>query len=348
MKRLFLPVVLLVLSFSIAKSQSPAAAATTPVGFNTLVIPGKTTSDKAFKTISLNMMRPVVFQSKISMVSVANGQTTLTFSGSNFSDTQFIGAGNTHFLELRNGAEAGLLSDVVSNSASSVTVADDLSSAIVAGQTIAAIRPDWTFATAFGASNPFGFKSATTASQADVIQLLNPVTGSLVSYFFHATNQRWQTGGTSANDVSISPDAGLLVERKLPDPISVKLVGDVKTGPTGLFVEGGAGIHSSLVANPYPLDSKIFAESNLYTGNPQTGVFAAATASSADTASVLDPATGALTNYFYSSSNNRWQKGGVSASNDVIPSGAAVMITRKGGRAAFVWFAPQPPMNLQP
>ena len=339
----------------IATAQTTVA--TDPVGFTTLSVAAKPANSRGFTLLSLNMTRPVVFQGLVPSggVSTSNGQTTLTFPANTFTANQFNGAGNGHYIEIANGPAAGRLSDIVATSSSagssSITLADDISAAVTAGTSTIKIRPNWTFATAFGANNSAGFKGAGSSSQADVIQLVDPATNVARTYFYSTTNNRWQEGFRDATNDEIPIDSGLKIERKETSPVSFTLAGAVKLGPTGLFVQGGAvPQNSTIVPNPYPMASVTLANSNLFTGDPATGVRGAGSASQADTVNVLNPATGLYTTYFYSTTNNRWQNGFQDASNVTLPEGAAVIINRKSTSTtqnpSFIWYAPQPAMNL--
>lgn len=323
-------------------------ATTDPVGFVTLTVAGKPTGIRGFTYLSLSMARTSVFSAQVPVGGVAtvSGVTVLTFPAGIFTANQFSGAGNSHYLEITGGSFAGHISDITSNSSTQITLADDISTAITEGSTTVRVRPNWTFATAFGANNSAGFQGGTSSSTADVIEILNPKTGVSSKYFYSTTNNRWQTGFTDATNAPIPPDAGLRIERKGTASVSFKLVGDVKLGPTGLLVEGGSSTGNyNLIPNPYPLASKTLANSGLYTGNPNTGLVGGSSSSSADTLALFNPATGTSINYFFSTTNNRWQTGFTDASNVTIPEGSAVMVTRKNARPSFVWYVPQPTMN---
>lgn len=338
-------------------STAQTTVATDPVGFTTLTVAAKPANSRGFTLLSLNMTRPAAFQGLVPAggVSTSNGQTTITFPPNTFTANQFNGTANGHHVEIANGTGAGRLSDVTatsnSGSGSSVTVADDISNSLTAGSSTIKIRPNWTFATAFGANNSAGFQGAASASQADVIQLVDPATNVARTYFYSTTNSRWQEGFRDATHDEIPMDGGLKIERKQTSAVSFTLAGAVKLGPTGLFVQGGAvPQNSTIVPNPYPMASVTLATSNLYTGDPATGVRGGASASQADTVNVLNPATGVYTTYFYSTSNNRWQHGFQDASNAALPEGAAVIINRKSSSTnqypSFIWYVPQPAMNL--
>ncbi len=334
-------------AFNLSNAQT---VATDPVGFTTLTVNAKPASIRGFTLLSLDLTRLPVFQGLIPAAGVStNGsnQTVLTFPSATFTSGAF---NNTHYIEVTNGTIAGRLSDIVSNTDSAITLADNISASLTAGTSTIKVRPMWTMATVFGANNSAGLLGGPTSSSADIVQVFDPRTGLSTLYFYSTINNRWQAGATDATNAVIPPDVALRVERKAATPVSFNLVGGVKLGPTGLYVQGGnnAGNPQNInyLPNPYPLASVTLANSNLYTGNPATGVLGAATSSQADTVSVYDSATGLSTIYFYSTLNNRWQTGASDASNVTLPDTAAVTIKRKNTNGSFIWYVPQPTMNL--
>ncbi len=332
-----------------------ATATTDPVGFTTLTVAAKPASARGFTYLSLNMARPSVFRGLVPAptaqnpgygVATVNGVTVLTFPAATFTSGGFTTAANPGYVEIKNGTANGLISQITANTDSTITLADNITSAITAGTTTFLVRPNWTFASAFGATNSAGFTGSFSPTNADIIQIIDPTTSVATSYYYNNSANKWQTGATDATNTVIPPKAGLSIERKATTPLSFNIVGEVPLGPTGILVTGGASFNYNLVPNPYPLPSVTLANSGLYTGNAATGVVGSFSPTAADTVSLLDSATGVATNYYYNTTNNKWQNGSIDASNVVIPNGASVLVTRKNNRSSFVWYFPQPAMNL--
>ena len=331
--------------------------ATNPVGFTTLTATGGSTSAPGFTFTCLNMVRPAVYRSAIPSLgsSSSTGATVLIFPANTFTDGQFEGATNSCYVELTNGSATGLIANVTAtkaadstqNGGSTITLDQNINAVITSGATTFLVRPHWTFGTAFGASNSAGFQGDVSATNADVIQIINPSTSVGKSYYYNTTNNHWQNGFTDSTNVIIPPYSGIYVQRKVASALSFAIVGEVKLGTTGIGVVGGSSSgNSNLVPNPYPLPSVALAASNLYTGNANTGFVGDVSATNADNLGIFDSSTGKLTNYYYNTTNSRWQNGFTDASSVVIPSGASVLITRKNARPTFVWYVPQPSMNL--
>ena len=331
--------------------------ATDPVGFTTLTVNAKPASIRGFTFLSLDLTRLPVFQGVVPTVSTnGSNQTVLTFPATTFQSGAFntVASGASHYIEVTNGSIAGRLSDIVSNTDSAITLADNITSSLTAGTSTIRIRPNWTIATVFGANNSAGLAGGPTATSADIIQIFHPADGTSSLYFYDTVNNRWdrQPGNSTdgTNDV-IPVNTALRIERKAGGAVSFTLTGAVKLGPTGLFVKGGNTPGNpqniSFLPNPYPLASVRFADLNLYTGAPGTWL-GGPTAGSADTASIYNTATGGFVTYFYNTTANQWQHGPgqIDATNDVIPDGAALFIKRKTTNGDFIWTVPQPPMNL--
>jgi len=351
--RFLIPVVISLAAVTLGHAQTTVT--TDPVGFTTLSATSAAVAGSTSNTLlSLDLTRPVDYAGIIPIGSVStgtNGVTVLTFAAGTFSGLTLSGTGNSHYIEITNGSGAGAMSTIVSSDNDhTLTLADNVSAVIdnAGGTTAFKTRPHWTFATAFGANNSAGFLGGGSASTSDIIQLLNPSTGALTSYYYNTNNNRWQTGLSDATNVIIPPDRGMLVVHKTTSPVTFVLQGNVKLGATGLYITGGSASQTtaSIINNPYPLGSVTLGTSGLYTGSASTGLVGAGSASTADTVGFLNPTTGALSSYYYNTNNSRWQTGLSDATNTVIPDGAAVLITRKNGGSSFTWYVPQPTMTL--
>ena len=342
----------------LASAGAQTTVATNPVGFTTLAITPQSGSTVGYTFISLNMVRPATYRALVptgGAVTTSNGVTALVFPSGTFTANQFNGTGNASYIELTNGTTAGLTASVTATSASdstqggaaTITLDQNITSAITAGTTTFLVRPHWTFGTAFGPTNSAGFLGSVTPSRADSILILDPNTGASTNYYFSTSNNTWTSSGADATNAIIPPNAGLYIQRKATASLSVQVVGEVKLGQTGLGIVGGSSPSNiSLIPNPYPLDSVSLANSNLYTGNAATGLVGSVTPSNADNLGILDTSTGAIANYYYNTTHSRWENSGNDASAVTIPSGSSVLITRKNNRPTFIWYVPQPAMNL--
>ena len=319
----------------LAAATAPAQSVVTdPVGFTTLTVAAKPASTRGFTYLSLNMFRPTAFRSVVPTggVSAAGSNTVLTFPANSFTASQFAGASGAFFLEITNGTGAGVLVNISSNTANTITLAEDVAALLTAGTSTIKVRPHWTFATAFGATNSAGFQGGFIAPLADNVSLLNPLTGGFASYYYNSTQGKWlDSNNVDASNVVIPPDYGIQVERKATSAFSFTVVGEVKLGSTEVTVGGGnsAGNYT-LAPNPYPLASRPLSSIGLYTGNNATGFQGGVILPLADNLSVLNSATGGYTTYYYNTTQGKWlDSNNVDSSNVTIPEGAAVLLFRR-------------------
>jgi uncharacterized protein (TIGR02597 family) len=321
-------------------------ATTTPVGVVTLEVKAKPASTRSMNFLSLPLVRPAVFTGLIPAggISTSNGRTVLTFPENSF--TGNLSASTApHYLEISTGDYAGLTSQIIGNTDSTLTLADDLSQVLEAGTTFVSVRPNWTLGTAF--PNGEGFQKGTTASNSDNLILFDPDTGAQRIYFYSSSANEWRSGTSSSNNVIIPPDAGIWIERKSTvNGFSIQLSGEVKTIQSPIYVGGSAAIKRTIAPNLYPIDSVTLGSSGLYTGDPNTGLAGGSTASNSDNIIIFDPSTGAQTTYYYNTTFGEWRTGLTPSNSVKIPASSSVLIIRKANRPPFVWYAPRPPMAL--
>jgi uncharacterized protein (TIGR02597 family) len=328
-------------------SADPISAVTDPVGVVTVEIQPKPLTNRSFNFISLPLIRPAAFSGSLpsGSISTQNGVTVITFQANLFETGAFASNEAPHYFEVRDGNYSGLTSQIIANSASSITLADNISEIIDEGQLIA-IRPNWTLATAFPGGN--GFQKGTTPTNSDTVVMFDPDTGNTTTYFFHLNFNEWRSGLTPSNNAVIPPDAGIWIERRSTSTgMSIQLTGEVKTTPSALYIGGNAATRRTLAPNLYPLDSVTLAQSGLYTGNVSTGLAGGTTPNNADNLIVYNPVSGNATTYFFNTNAQEWRSGLTPANDVVIPAGMSVMVVRKQNREPFLWQLPAPEMDLQ-
>ena len=328
---------------------SAQSVVTDPVGFTTLTVAAKPASARGFSYLAVNMTRPTAYRSVIPAggVSASGSPTVLTFPAGSFTANQFNGIGNASYVEFTNTANPGVISDIVTTTTNTITLADDVSALLVAGTTTFKIRPHWTFGTVFGVNNSAGLLGGTNPAAADNVQIQNATTGIKTIYYYNTSFNQWRTGFTDSTNTVIPPDVGMIIERKVTSAVAFTLVGEVKLGSSELSIVGGSPTQNvNIIPNPYPLASVTLLNSTLYTANASTGVVGGTNPAAADTLGIFNSGTGVITVYYYNTTFNQWRTGFTDSSNVVIPEGASVIITRKSGRPSFNWYVPQPTMNL--
>ena len=316
------------------------------VGYTTLNVRAKSGIANAITFVALNVHRPAVFKGTVSGKSVdGSNRSVLSSSAGSFTSGGFIVAGSKCYVRLTSGANAGQIGEIVSNTDSAITIAQNWDS-IVDTTTTFEVRPYWTLTTAFPSGG--GLNGGTSATAADNVTVINPSTGASDVFFYNTTASQWRRGTTDFNNQIIPPGSGLLISRKQNSPASIVITGEVLKGVVqqNILASSPTTAKSSFVANPYPLASKTLAQSGLYTGNATTGVVGGTSATAADNVVIYDPTSGVANSYYYNTTNNRWQRGTTDSGSVTIPDGSAILITRKANRSTFDWYIPQPDMAL--
>jgi len=345
MKKLNVALAILVAAVMAGKAQTVTSDI---VGYTTLNVRAKSGSAISASTFAaLNVHRPAVFKGTVAGKSVdGSNRSVLSCQAGSFTSGGFIVAGSKCYVRLTSGSNAGQIGEIVSNTDSAITIAQNWDS-IVDTTTTFEVRPYWTLATAFPSGG--GLTGGTSGTAGDNVTVINPTTGVSDAFYFNTTFSQWRKGNTDSSTQIILPGAGLLVARKQTSPVSIVIAGEVLKGSVQeniLPSPSAVAVKSTFVANPYPLASKTLAQSGLYTGNTSTGVGGGTSATAADNVTIYDATTGVGKAYYYNTTNGRWQNGNTDSNLVTIPDGAAILITRKGGRPAFDWYIPQPDMAL--
>ncbi|WP_395749803.1 TIGR02597 family protein [Prosthecobacter sp.] len=342
MKFLRPSLILLPLLASFAQAQ----VTTDPVGFVTLTVAGNGGSGQpAYTFTSIGMTNAVAYQSTTTS---PGGSTTLTDANSTWADNAYNGASGqiTSYVEITSGAAAGTTYDITATTAGThaLTLSQPLSAGVAAGDSYK-IRPHWTLASVFGATNQAGL-SGGTSSTADTIQVFN--NGGFVVYYYQTSGfggTGWRQSGAPFVDASstvLYPDEGILIARQQSSSVNITISGAVKTGQTSLPVSSGY----TFLGNAYAA-AMTLASSNLYTGDANTGL-AGGTSSTADQVMFWN-GTGYNVYYYQTSGfgGTGWRLSGApftDASTTSIPAGAALFVKRTG--SAFNWVSPQTPASF--
>jgi uncharacterized protein (TIGR02597 family) len=204
-------------------------------GFMTLTIKGHGgVAPSALSFIGLGLTRPVVCQGSLESVA----PNAITDEHASWVDDQFNGANEAHYLEITSGPAAGVLTEILDTDAGTKTLilADDLSTVLTGSETFK-IRKYWTLASLFGAQNQAGLGSGSNVT-ADQVLIFDSLTGLYTTYFYKTVGlggTGWRSTASSSKDESnakLDLTRGLLIQRKQPGDLKVKVFGAVKTGDT--------------------------------------------------------------------------------------------------------------------
>ena len=325
--------------------------ATNPVGYITLTVTGTGgTEPSALSFLGLGLTQPAKVQSTLSSASGA----VITDTQATWTDNEYNGANGNFYVELTSGSGVGLTSQIIATTAStqSLTLAENLSAYITSGVSYA-VRPNWTVASVFGATNSAGLGGG-SATTADQILVYNSLTQQYTTYYYKTTTfppnsgTGWRTTASTSADASgdpFNPYDGILIRRYQSSNLAVTLPGAVKIGTSDLPVNAGLNI----LGNVYPGGTFTLGTSGLYTGSTASGV-SGGSSTTADQVLIYNAVSGTYSTYYYKttafppSSGTGWRSTAstsADASGTALPVGGSILIKRLAN-SSFEWVAPQP------
>jgi uncharacterized protein (TIGR02597 family) len=278
---------------------------------------------------------------------------TITDSLAAWTENQFNGANGSHYLEVLsvNGSTtAAGVGTTISISATTaatktLTLANGLPANVTAPIGYRVVR-HWTIGSLFGATNTAGLQGGTSVT-ADQVQLW---TGSSYQSLYYQTagigGTGWRQVGNQSADASgtaVKPDQSLIIKRGQNSPISITVIGEVKTGRTSFAINPGF----NFVPNPYSV-AMTLSSCGIYTGSGTSGV-AGGNITNADQVLVWNGSS--YDTYYYQTSGiggTGWRKVG-DLSSDAGGAGippASSVIVRRNNSGSFTWVMPQHPATF--
>jgi hypothetical protein len=293
------------------------------VGYITINVAGNN-SGNTFSAIAPTLVNKVEFSGVVTAIT-ADGK-TLTVS------SLTAGAFNAGFwLEVTNGAGEGAWTNIVSNTATQITVADNMSTFITANTSTIKVRQHVTIDGFFGATNTAGLKPGDDPGTADEVTFIGDRGVAALNTTVFYDGASWLDGNFSpAGSMVIEPGVGLFVTRKATTNTSFVQVGHVKTGKSMTSVLAGpaAGDFGENVIGVRSAVGVTLGNSGLYTGSDATGVHAGDDPGLAD--EVIQFVAGAPVLYFHDGA--AWNDGNFTPSNNVVlAEGTGIYIVRKTG-----------------
>jgi hypothetical protein len=260
-----------------------------------------------------------------------------------------------YIIEIVDGPAIGLILNAVGGTGdTSITVEGLLPSSInIETGSKFAVRKAWTLGSLFGAasaSNVFGSGLSSTALGVNAqVQLLNSLTGTLTTYFIHASggNYNWRASTSTANrnHVPISLGRGFVVVNRKAVPFNFDLAGDYRTARTRIVVKAEK---KALLSNPGLFDTT-FSASTIPVTSPNKAN--AVPSSSHDAYGIWNTATRTFTTYRIGGVTTA---GGVSAMsgntkvNPTIAKFTSVLVTPAGSGEQVVTIAPAFASDIRP
>lgn len=265
---------------------------------------------------------PVVAEGTLS--SVESG--TVADAEATWPDDAFNAA---YYLELLDGDHAGLTSaikDTVAAGGVLVLVDDfaDRTPAVLPG-TRYVIRKHLCLEDLFGPANQAGLVAGPNAAEADEVMCWDAI-NQHTDAFFYKTSAGWRDSSDTmaAAAEAIHPYEGLIVERLPGDVLAVHLQTQVHESELIVPIRKGFNIVGSQSVSGDTLGSSGLEEALAGGLNP----------SSADSVYRVDPATGAMSLFFYldvaGTANDQWVSADYGdASSEPLPAGEALLVERK-------------------
>lgn len=319
--------------------QAQTTATTDPVGFMTINLPvGSDT------IVAAPLSKAPVFQGAVTSLSGF----VVTVTGANFGDLTT----SPHYLQAVTGAQAGMIFDIASNTADTITLVNNgvTPTGLSAGTTFKVV-PYWTLGTLFPATDQgVSFTpSASTLGNARRTQILFPsvvgtgINRAAASTFFFVTNSSWRSttnSGVSADSTAILPDSYIIVRNPTNAATGLKLTvaGSVNTAPMAVQLDRlSTGANDNYVSVSRPTDQTL---NDL--GLISSGAFtpSASTLGNArkdqllifNNASIgINKAASATYYYLTNLTTQGWRSttdGSTDAGTNVIPAGAGVVIRK--------------------
>jgi hypothetical protein len=237
-------------------------AYTTPVGYVT------ETLNPGFNHIGLTVHLPTKAAGDLDVIGASSVQDTT--AGVNF--TTSLGAtGTLHILEITSGPKLGLVTEISTWTADTITTVDDLLTAgVVAGNTYR-IRKAPTLEEIFTTNIIDGPLTPGSATTADLIFIPTSVAGQFTQYFLSGTGafRRVAPAGATPNVPIVYLD-GIFVQRKATGTKNLVITGEVKPEKTSATFL--AGFNS--LGNIYPVGTTVQnsgLEAFLFPGSATTG-----------------------------------------------------------------------------
>ena len=299
---------------SLFSTVSLSAVETDPVGYITVTINGNGGSGDAFTYLGVPLHKPVASSGALDTAPVAN---SLTDTSQAWTADEYAGA----YVMITSGVNEGISATISSNTADTLTTAEDLSS-LLAGDETYEIRPYTTIADVFGATNSAGLDGGSTSGNADTI-LIQAGAG-FNTYFYKDAGFLGGTGWRSSASPSIDESntaipygTGIIVVRKQPDDLSLIISGSVFGGDAITPVETDFNWMAPSIPVGLTLNS-LFGAAN------EAGLDGGSAAGNAD--NVVVPSSTGLTTYYYKNAGFLGGTGWRSSASPSVDEGDTVFV----------------------
>ena len=297
-----------------AKGFAQSTVSTPIVGFTSTAISGKISGQSQYFTIiPTNLQKNAVFSGTGTAVGTSVTPSNFSLSSGSLNAASFP----THYLVLTSGDSAGVTTDIISNSATAITTADNVAAQINAGARFEII-PHTKVTDILGVSGSQIIAAGSSATAADNVYLVG-TNGSFQAYYYKsAPGAGFKTSGNSdATSVIVYPGEALLVGRKASTATTSNAV-----------VTGRVADHSTLI--PISQGFNVTgggAPVSITLGQLTSLVAQGANLNAADNVLWVDPADGQLKSYYYKTAPGAGWKNSANgnvSSNTVLAAGFVI------------------------
>jgi len=310
-------------------SLAAQTATTGPVGYVTVTVNGTGGfGSEAFTYMGVPLHQP----SDTAGAITGTAANTIISATSTWGVDAYAGS----YVLITSGTNEGVSSSIISNTATDLTTADDLTSFLAGNETFS-IHPYTTIADVFGAANEAGLGGGASSGAADTI-LIQSVSG-FTAYYFKDSGFIGGTGWRSSTDAATDQSAttipygdGVIIVRKQSADLDVVLAGSVFGGDAISPVEAGFNWKAASI----PVDLTL---NGLFGPANEAGIDGGASSAAAD--NIIVPTPGGLVTYYYKDSGfiggTGWRTS-TDASTDqgatvFVEPGQMFLINRSGGAA---------------
>lgn len=350
-RRIFMKSRILSLLFLMVSAFVVQATETVPVGACQIECPAKSDT-----YVSINFTRTPVFQGVVASVDKTSSSITVANNPA-WSESQFVylaGSKDRCYVKFLSGSFEGEWFDIQANTADTLTIKVDSStdlSKISAGDKLQII-PYWTLNTLFpnGANldkstNAIVPMSGTTLinkytefSDGDILTEKGVNISASFIFYYNAVSGKWAAAGASGNyaDTIIEPNAVLKIRQQKDYPVVISLVGALPMTCSVIKIKSSTSHQDYYLAIPSSTQIKL---SDLTAVLVDTGIFKPSSVLVTNdllylfdnTETGMNRSPTKIYRYRNSGSLLGWNEVGTStsANDDIIPSDAAIVISKK-------------------
>ena len=319
MKKLNVGLAIFVAAVMAGNAQTTVTSET--VGYQTSTIAGKGSGSSFLSFVPNNLSKSAIYTGSAS----AEG-TMVTFPDASLTGTLGPVSGvPTHYLLVKTGEGAGYVTDVIANTAGSVTTADDLSS-IIPAETTVSIVPHTKLSDILGTSTGLLITGGSNVTAADNVYLVDSA-GTLKTYYYKTgIGAGWKnSSNVDASATIVYPNESIVVSRKQSAPVSVVTLGSVASEQAKIVFS--QNVNSSCSAAPIAMTL-----ASLY-----PTISGGSNVTAADNVYLINPTTGALEIFYYKTGIGAGWKTSSNATADANRDiSAGYLVQRKSSTAAIL------------